>query len=150
MHVLTNGRCSRRIQQRMSRQRQDMHVARSSRSCAIHHVQQTPRHIDCHAARILEVIRDHADGLRRREQCEDVYNSDHDNGLAHDGYEVTFSWHELFNTPVGERVLVAFERAGEPLGVEDGAPVLFSAADILPAPRHVKRLARIVARVIQP
>lgn len=68
---------------------------------------------------------------------------------AHDGYAVTFSWHELFNTPIGERVLVAFERGDEPLSVEEGAPLLFSAADILPAPRHVKRLAGIVARVLE-
>jgi hypothetical protein len=53
--------------------------------------------------------------------------------VAHDGYAVVFSWHELFNTPVGERVLVAFERGDEPLRIEDGAPILFSAADILPA-----------------
>lgn len=68
---------------------------------------------------------------------------------AHDGYAVTFSWHELFNTPIGERVLVAFERGDQPLSVDEGAPVLFSAADILPAPRHVKRLAGVVARVLE-
>ncbi len=70
--------------------------------------------------------------------------------IARDGYAVTFSWHELFNTPIGERALVAFEHGDRALTIEDGAPVLFSAADILPAPRHVKRLARIVARVIAP
>jgi hypothetical protein len=70
--------------------------------------------------------------------------------VAHDGYAVTFSWHELFNTPVGERVLVALERGDAPLTIEDGAPLLFSAGDILPAPRHVKRLAGIVARVVAP
>lgn len=70
--------------------------------------------------------------------------------VAHDGYAVTFSWHELFNTPIGECVLVAFERGDAPLSIEDGAPLLFSAADILPAPRHVKRLAGIVARVVAP
>jgi DMSO/TMAO reductase YedYZ molybdopterin-dependent catalytic subunit len=68
--------------------------------------------------------------------------------IAHDGYAVTFSWHELFNTSVGERVLVAHECGGRPLSADEGAPVLFSAADILPAPRHVKRLARIVTQVI--
>jgi hypothetical protein len=70
--------------------------------------------------------------------------------VAHDGYAVTFSWHELFNTPVGERVLVAHECGGRPLSVDEGAPVLFSGADILPAPRHVKRLAKIVTRIIEP
>ncbi|MGS0896754.1 molybdopterin-dependent oxidoreductase [Burkholderia stagnalis] len=68
---------------------------------------------------------------------------------AHDGYAVTFSWHELFNTPIGERVLVAYECGDAALSTEDGAPLLFSAADLLPAPRHVKRLAGIVARVLE-
>lgn len=68
--------------------------------------------------------------------------------VGHDGYVVTFSWHELFNTPVGESVLVAYECGGRSLDAEDGAPILFSGADILPAPRHVKRLARIEAHVL--
>lgn len=68
---------------------------------------------------------------------------------AHDGYAVTFSWHELFNTPVGESALIAYECDGEPLSVEDGAPILFSGADIMAAPRHVKRLARIDAQVLR-
>jgi DMSO/TMAO reductase YedYZ molybdopterin-dependent catalytic subunit len=70
--------------------------------------------------------------------------------VAHgqDGYVVTFSWHELFNTPIGESVLIAYECGGRKLDAEDGAPILFSGADILPAPRHVKRLARIEARVL--
>ncbi|HEY4298453.1 MAG TPA: molybdopterin-dependent oxidoreductase [Paraburkholderia sp.] len=67
-----------------------------------------------------------------------------------DGYIVTFSWHELFNTTVGENVLIAYECGGRPLDAEDGAPILFSGSDLLPAPRHVKRLARIDARVLSP
>jgi hypothetical protein len=68
--------------------------------------------------------------------------------LGQDGYVVTFSWHELFNTPVGDNVLVAYECGDLMLDAEDGAPILFSGADLLPAPRHVKRLARIEARVL--
>ena len=67
---------------------------------------------------------------------------------AHDGYAVVFSWHELFNTAIGERAIVATECGNGALTPEDGAPILFSGADILPAPRHVKRLARVIARVI--
>lgn len=70
--------------------------------------------------------------------------------VGHDGYVVTFSWHELFNTPIGEQVLVAYECGGRALDMADGAPILFSGADILPAPRHVKRLARIEAHVLGP
>jgi DMSO/TMAO reductase YedYZ molybdopterin-dependent catalytic subunit len=67
---------------------------------------------------------------------------------ARDGYRVVFSWHELFNTPVGERVIVASECGGRPIDRADGAPILFSGADTLPAPRHVKQLTRIIARVL--
>jgi DMSO/TMAO reductase YedYZ molybdopterin-dependent catalytic subunit len=69
---------------------------------------------------------------------------------AWDGYAVTFSWHELFNTPVGEHALIAYECDGEPLSAEEGAPILFSGADIMAAPRHVKRLARIDVQVLRP
>lgn len=69
---------------------------------------------------------------------------------AHDGYAVTFSWHELFNTPVGESVLIAYECDGGSLGVEDGAPILYSGADIMAAPRHVKRLRRVDVQVLRP
>ncbi|HEY1609859.1 MAG TPA: molybdopterin-dependent oxidoreductase [Paraburkholderia sp.] len=67
---------------------------------------------------------------------------------AHDGYAVVFSWHELFNTPVGELVIVAYECDSVALDAEHGAPILFSGADFVPAPRHVNRLARIEARVL--
>ncbi|WP_322033762.1 molybdopterin-dependent oxidoreductase [Paraburkholderia sp. J76] len=68
--------------------------------------------------------------------------------VGHDGYFVTFSWHELFNTAVGEQVIVAYESGDKSLDAQHGAPVLFSGADLVPAPRHVKRLARIEARVL--
>lgn len=68
--------------------------------------------------------------------------------VGQDGYVVTFSWHELFNTPIGDNVLVAYECGGRALDADDGAPILFSGSDILPAPRHVKRLARIEAHVL--
>jgi DMSO/TMAO reductase YedYZ molybdopterin-dependent catalytic subunit len=70
--------------------------------------------------------------------------------MAHDGYAVTFSWHELFNTAIGESVLVAYECDDQPLTVEEGVPTLYSGADIMAAPRHVKRLARVVVKVLKP
>lgn len=70
--------------------------------------------------------------------------------VAHDGYSVTFSWHELFNTPIGAQAIIAYECGGKALEIEDGAPILFSGADTVPAPRHVKRIARLEARVVAP
>lgn len=67
---------------------------------------------------------------------------------AHDGYAVTFSWHELFNTPIGARTLVAYACDDRPLDIDDGLPVLVAGADTVRAPRHVKRLARVDAIVL--
>jgi len=67
---------------------------------------------------------------------------------AHDGYAVTFSWHELCNTPVGEQAILACECGGQPLSLADGGPILYSGADIFSAARHVKRLVRIDTRVL--
>jgi DMSO/TMAO reductase YedYZ molybdopterin-dependent catalytic subunit len=67
---------------------------------------------------------------------------------AQDGYSVVFSWHELFNTPVGDQAIVAYECGERELGVENGLPVLVSGADNVHAPRHMKRLVRIDAHVL--
>ena len=48
---------------------------------------------------------------------------------AHDGYQVVFSWPELFNTDVGPGVLVIFERDGAPLGDREGRLALVSGKD---------------------
>jgi DMSO/TMAO reductase YedYZ molybdopterin-dependent catalytic subunit len=65
---------------------------------------------------------------------------------ASDGYQAVFSWGELFNTPVGREVLVAFERGGAPLQDGEGKIALVSLADEKIGPRHVKWLSRIDVR----
>jgi len=65
---------------------------------------------------------------------------------ATDGFQVVFSWAELFNTAVGGGVLVAFERDGAPLRDGEGKIALVSLADERPATRHVKWLSRIEVR----
>jgi DMSO/TMAO reductase YedYZ molybdopterin-dependent catalytic subunit len=65
---------------------------------------------------------------------------------ASDGYQAVFSWGELFNTPVGREVLVAFERDGSPLQDGEGRIALVSRADEKIGPRHVKWLSRIDVR----
>ena len=66
--------------------------------------------------------------------------------VASDGYQVVFSWGELFNTPVGRDVLVAFERDGSALREGEGQIALVSLADEKIGPRHVKWLSRIDVR----
>lgn len=63
-----------------------------------------------------------------------------------DGYVAVFSWGELFNSPVGAGVIIAFERDGQPLRDGEGDIALVSVADERPGVRHVKWLSRIEVR----
>lgn len=65
---------------------------------------------------------------------------------ASDGYQAVFSWGELFNSPIGRSVLVAFERDGTALREGEGRIALVSLADERLGPRHVKWLNRIDVR----
>ena len=56
-----------------------------------------------------------------------------------DGYGVTFSFHELFNTPVGEGVLVVRETEGF---------TLYSQKDYVTGPRHVRDLSALQVEIV--
>lgn len=62
---------------------------------------------------------------------------------ATDGHVVTFSWNELYNTEVGQQVVVAWEKDGKPLDPHEGQLLLISGKDIKTGPRHVRKLAAI-------
>jgi DMSO/TMAO reductase YedYZ molybdopterin-dependent catalytic subunit len=62
---------------------------------------------------------------------------------ASDGYKAVFSWGELFNSTVGDGVLVVYERDGAPLGSDEGRIALISLKDTRPGPRHIKWLSSI-------
>ncbi|MDE2407617.1 MAG: molybdopterin-dependent oxidoreductase [Xanthomonadaceae bacterium] len=62
---------------------------------------------------------------------------------ATDGYVVTFSWNELYNTPIGSQVLVAWEKDGKPLEASEGQLLLISGKDTKTGPRHVRNLNAI-------
>ena len=62
---------------------------------------------------------------------------------ATDGYVVTFSWNELYNTPIGESVLVAYEKNGKPLELGEGELLLISGKDTRTGSRHVRWLSEI-------
>lgn len=61
---------------------------------------------------------------------------------ASDGYQVVFSWAELFISPAGDSVLVAYARDGAPLDQGEGPMALVAGTDTRPA-RHVKWLQSI-------
>ena len=67
---------------------------------------------------------------------------------ASDGYEVLFSWAELFISSVGENVFVVYERDGLPLADDEGRIALVAVTDRRPA-RHVKSLRALVVRTAQ-
>jgi DMSO/TMAO reductase YedYZ molybdopterin-dependent catalytic subunit len=62
---------------------------------------------------------------------------------ATDGYLVTFSWNELYNTDIGKDVLIAWEKDGKPLEPKEGQLLLISGKDIKTGPRHVRNLSAI-------
>jgi hypothetical protein len=67
---------------------------------------------------------------------------------ATDGYRAVFSWPEIANTPVGDGVLVLFERDGQPLPAREGAIALLSTTDRVLGARHVRNLMRIELRTV--
>lgn len=68
---------------------------------------------------------------------------------ASDGYRVVFSLNELFNSALGEDVLVYFEKSGLPLGDDEGRIALISARDTRTGPRHVRWLRAIEVRRLE-
>lgn len=66
---------------------------------------------------------------------------------ATDGYTAIFSYHEVFNNPTGDKVLVLFEENGKAID-KDGAFVLISAMDKITGARHVKWLKTIEVKKI--
>jgi cytochrome c551/c552 len=67
---------------------------------------------------------------------------------ASDGYKAVFSWNELFNSPIGEGVMVFFEKDGQPLADNEGRIALVSSKDSRTGPRHVKWLQNIEVKKI--
>ncbi len=67
---------------------------------------------------------------------------------ATDGYTVIFSWNEIFNSILGDKIFVVLERDGKTLEQMDDRILLLSTGDLNTGRRHVKGLARIeVGRV---
>lgn len=62
---------------------------------------------------------------------------------ARDGYRVSFSWGELYNSPLGEGVILVRLQDGRDLIEADGLPALRSLYDTRSGPRHVRWLERV-------
>eukprot|EP01136_Pigoraptor_vietnamica_P009917 Opistho-1_new@46959 len=62
---------------------------------------------------------------------------------ASDGYQASFSWGELYNSGIGDSVIVVLRQGADELLDTDGLPALRSLQDLRPGPRHVRWLQRI-------
>jgi DMSO/TMAO reductase YedYZ molybdopterin-dependent catalytic subunit len=67
---------------------------------------------------------------------------------ARDGYRVGFSWGELYNSALGEGVILVRSQDGRDILAADGLPALRSLQDTRSGPRHVRWLERIEVRVV--
>ena len=67
---------------------------------------------------------------------------------ASDGYRTVFSWAELYLSPIGDGVLIVYERDGAALPETEGPLALVSLKDTRPGPRHVKWLRTIEVRAL--
>ena len=67
---------------------------------------------------------------------------------ATDGYRVDFSWSEIYNSPVGDSMLIYYEKDGNALGDEEGRIAMVSGKDVKTGPRHVKWLQSLDVRLI--
>jgi hypothetical protein len=54
-----------------------------------------------------------------------------------------FSWHELFNTSIGEKIILAYSKNSHHLCSELGCICLFAASDIHVLPRQLHGVTRI-------
>lgn len=66
--------------------------------------------------------------------------------VATDGYRAVFSWGELFNTAIGDQVIVIASQDGRQLDSVAGPLALRSLADRRPGVRHVRNLCALVVR----
>lgn len=62
---------------------------------------------------------------------------------ATDGYKVIFSWNELFNTSIGQGVMIVYQENDQFLNAKSGEIALISTQDTATGPRYVKWLKKI-------
>lgn len=66
--------------------------------------------------------------------------------IAKDGYTVTFSWNELYNTEIGKRVILITSLDGKSIAENDRGFILLSAADKATGRRFVNQLEKIIVK----
>lgn len=92
------------------------------------------------------LLRDILDEAEIRIEAHEDPNHTYIEATGTDGYSALFSWHEIFNTSVGEGILVSLEKDGRPLDEKEGELCLVSTRDERPGPRRIRYLSRIGVR----
>jgi hypothetical protein len=64
--------------------------------------------------------------------------------LATDHYKAVFSWNEIFNSPTGDKVMIALEKDGRPATDHKDGLVLVTPTDRATGRRFVKEFNRII------
>ncbi|MCG3692289.1 molybdopterin-dependent oxidoreductase [Aliarcobacter butzleri] len=64
--------------------------------------------------------------------------------ISKDGYETIFSYNEVFNTKLGDNIIVFYKKNGKYLENYQGKIGLISIDDIKNGPRHIKWLEKII------
>jgi len=69
--------------------------------------------------------------------------------IASDGYKVVFSWNEIFNTAIGEQLIIITEVDGVKSSASPQRIAIISAADIATGRRYVHGLQKIIVERVQ-
>ena len=100
---------------------------------------QTPEsQFEYRGVRLRDLIERAGIKADRREQRRTVILA-----TAQDGYQASFSWGELFNSSLGDSVVLVLREGAFDVIERDGLPALRSLQDLRSGPRHVRWLARI-------
>jgi len=93
---------------------------------------------------LKEIIDQAKINIKSRKDLNKVYIM----AIASDNYKVLFSWNELFNSKIGDNVLIFLKKNGKLLDKNEGKLALISVEDINENPRHIKWLEKIIVNKI--
>lgn len=93
---------------------------------------------------LKEIIDQAKINIKNRKDLNKVYIM----AIASDNYKVLFSWNELFNSKIGDNVLIFLKKNGKLLDKNEGKLALISVEDINENPRHIKWLEKIIVNKI--
>lgn len=90
------------------------------------------------------LLRDIVDKAILKINSRKEYNNIYFKVISTDGYEAIFSYNEVFNTKLGDNIIVFYKKNGNYLEDYQGKIALISIDDIKNGPRHIKWLEKIV------